>query len=216
MKTYAVGNQHTNVLGRPNRGLTRDSRLRRVQVPNEFDGCLCTELYAWEELVGGEGLNKICCPVGRRKYPTRPWVQMPAEGRQFKPVGVSNTIGNLALDTDIAVLTTIVPIGYDGVITDFVCEVTASSGGPANGGFVEGSGQISWRLAADKRYLRDLGNIQVTMGSLIQPSPVPRGGLRVFSKNAVTFYVNIASATVGLLDMNARIVCSVNGWWYAR
>ena len=216
MKTFAVDPRHTNVLGRPNRGLTRDSCLRRVPVPNEYDGCLSYELCMWEELIGSTGLTKICCPMGRRKYPTRPWVQMPAEGRQFKPVGVSDVIGNLALDTDVAVLTTIVPIGYDGVITDFVCEVVSSSGGPASGGFVEGSGQISWRLSADRRYLRDLGNIQVTMGSLIQPSPVPRGGLRVFSKNLIVFAVNVASATVAFLDPNARIVCSINGWWYAR
>jgi hypothetical protein len=169
----------------------------------------------WEEIVG-MGLTKICCPMGRRKYPTRPWVQMPAEGRQFKPVGVSNTIGSLATDVNVAVLTVQVPTGYDGVITDYVCEVAASAGGAASGGFVEGSGQIIWRLAADGRYLRDLGNIEVTMGSLIQPSPVPRGGLRVFSKNIITFFADIAGATVGLLDPNARIVCSVSGWFWAR
>jgi len=216
VKTFAVDSSHTNVLGRPNRGLVRDACLRQVQRPNEYDACLMNELDMWEGLVGSSGLTKICCPMGRRKYATRPWVQMPAEGRQFKPVGVSDVIGNIATDSNIAVLQTIVPIGYDGVITDFVCEVVPSSGGVANGGFVEGSGQIHWRLSADRRYLRDLGDIQVTMGSLVQPSPVPRGGLRVYSKNLIEFDVNITGATAALLDPLARIVCSVTGWFYAR
>ena len=215
MKTLAVGNQHTQVLNRTGSLRSRDNCLRRIPTPNVFDACLGNEMCMWEEIVG-MGLTKICCPMGRRKYPTRPWVQMPAEGRQFKPVGVSGIISTLALDTNVPVLTVQVPTGYDGVITDYVCEVAASSGGAASGGFVEGSGQVVWRLAADGRYLRDLGDIQVTMGSLIQPSPVPRGGLRVFSKNVITFYVDIASATVGFLDPNARIVCSISGWFWAR
>jgi hypothetical protein len=157
-------------------------------------------------------LTKICCPVGRRKYQTRPWVQMPAEGRQFKPVGVSAALGTLPTGVDNVVLSVLVPLGYDGVITDYVCELSANG----STGFVDGSGAITWRLSADGRYLRDVGDIIVTMGSLIQPSPVPRGGLRVFSHNLIEFTANINPAFSGTLNPAALIICSINGWFYAR
>lgn len=220
MKTYMVGTRHTQPLSRLSALQFRDALGRRTPPPNDYDLCLFMELAWWEKLIGESGLTKICCPLGRKRYTSRPWVQMPAEGRQFKPVGVSGTIGTLATGVDIPVLIEPVPLGYDGVITDFVCEVVASSGGPAQGGFVEGSGQVTWRLMANSggpgRYLRDLGNIKVTMGSLVQPSPVPRGGLRVYSDDTIQFLVNINAATVSQLDPNARIVCSINGWYYAR
>ena len=164
MKTLAVGQQHTNVLGRRGSLTARDNCMRRIPPLNSYDHCLSRELCAWEELIGTEGLNKICCPVGRRKYPTRPWVQMPAGAT----------------------------------------------------GFVEGSGTVTWRLSADGRYLRDVGNIQVTMGSLIQPSPVPRGGLRVWSHNLIQFSVALETGMEAVLNPAAVVICSINGWFYAR
>jgi hypothetical protein len=215
MKTYAVGSQHTQVLSRRGALQARDACLRKIPFPNVYDHCLANEFCGWEELIGTQGLDKICCPVGRKKYPTRPWVQMPAEGRQFKPVGISaplSTFSPFNSATNIPVLTVPVPIGYDGVITDFVCEITAAG----STGFVEGSGTVTWRLSADGRYLRDLGNIKVTMGSLIQPSPVPRGGLRVFSHNLIQFSVSLQTGADAILNPSALIICSINGWWYAR
>jgi hypothetical protein len=215
VKTLAVGQQHTNVLGRRGSLTARDNCMRRIPPLNSYDHCLSRELCAWEELIGTEGLNKICCPVGRRKYPTRPWVQMPAEGRQFKPVGISQPLINYApfnSATSIPVLTVLVPLGYDGVITDYVCEVSAAGAT----GFVEGSGTVTWRLSADGRYLRDVGNIQVTMGSLIQPSPVPRGGLRVWSHNLIQFSVALETGMEAVLNPAAVVICSINGWFYAR
>jgi len=83
-------------------------------------------------------------------------------------------------------------------------------------GFTEGSGDITWRLSADSRYLRDEGNLQVTVGSLITPSPVPRGNLRVYSGNLMLFTVAFAVGAEARLNPNARVVCSITGWYYPR
>lgn len=177
----------------------------------EADLCLLQERALWKRLVEGGGLRTICCPAGRKPYAQRPWIAMPKEGRRFRPIDYLTIASISPFDgTDQLVLSVYVPTGYDGVITDVVCGVTAN--GPT--GFVEGSGDVVWRLAADGRYLRDMGDIRSSLGSLTSPSPVPRGGLRVFSRNQLQFFVAIQAGAP--INPNARIVCSITGWFYPR
>lgn len=202
-----IGTQHTQ------RSITVNECLRKPVELNEYDHCCCIEARLWDQLVAHGGLHTICCPQGRPKYPYPPYVKMPKEGRRFKPIKtllISTAIPFTG--DDITVLSERVPYGYDGVIEDIVCEVVADSGT----GFTEGSGDISWRLSADGRFLRDEGNLQVTVGSLITPSPVPRGNLRVYSGNLMLFTVAFAIGAEARLNPNARIVCSITGWYYPR
>lgn len=185
--------------------------------PNAFDDCLEAEYRWWERFMTAGGL----CNQTQRKYNSPPWVSMPSEGRRFRPIESApltdfQTLGVFNA-TDVVVLQMRVPLGYDGVISDVVCGFSGS-------GFVEGSGDIVWRLAADYlplgggdftggRYLRDMGNVTTSLGSLIQPSPVPRGGLRILSNDLVTVYCAIsAAATVA----NGNIIVSLGGWHYPR
>lgn len=180
---------------------------------NEYDVCLAQERQAWESIIMSGGLQTVCCPRGRQKYVQRPWVAMPKEGRRFKPINtllVSTAIPFTG--TDITVMTERVPVGYDGVISDVVCEIVANGGT----GFLDGSGDITWRLEADNRMLRDMGNIQVRMGSLTNPSPVGRGMLRVYSHDLLKFVVNFAVGAEVRINPNAQIVCSITGWFYPR
>lgn len=202
-----IGTQHTV------RPTTVDLCLRKPTDLNQFDQCLSHELALWNQLLSCGGLQKLCCPKGRTPYPFPPWVKMPKEGRRFKPIKtllVSTAIPFTGLDVN--VLTERVPYGYDGVIEDIVCEVLAD----AATGFTEGSGDITWRLSADGRYLRDEGNLTVTVGSLTTPSPIPRGNLRVFSGNKLEFDVAFAVGAEARLNPDARIVCSITGWYYPR
>ncbi len=187
--------------------------------PNAFDDCLEAEYRWWEQFQAAGGL----CNQTQRKYNSPPWVSMPSEGRRFRPISSSlltdfQTLGVFNA-TDTVVLQMRVPLGYDGVISDVVFNFGGS-------GFVEGSGDITWRLAADylpvggvstdvtgARYLRDMGNVTTSLGSLVQPSPVPRGGLRIYSNDLVTILCSIsAAATVA----NGNIITSISGWTWPR
>ena len=189
--------------------------------PNQFDDCLDAEYAWWMAFLAAGGL-KQCCPQGRKKYTSPPWVSMPSEGRRFRPIttpGIPLTSFQTAgvfNGLDVVILQMPVPLGYDGVISDVVMSFTGQ-------GFDEGSGEITWRLAATYlpvgglqtggRYLRDMGNVTSSIGSLTQPSPVPRGGLRVYSGDLVTMLCSIAStATVS----NGVIVGSIAGWVWPR
>lgn len=186
--------------------------LRKPVQLNEYDQCLRTDEELWHHFIAKGGLARNCCPRGRKPYRERPWVQMPAGGRRFRPIS-NALVSSLIFDgTDQTILETRVPYGYDGVIMDTVNEITASNAT----GFDEGSGDITWRLEADDRYLRDYGAVTVSVGSLVMPSPIQRGGLRVYSGNILRFVAAMAPGAENRLNPNARIICSISGWWYPR
>lgn len=180
---------------------------------NEYDLCLANDKELWDDIILAGGLKTVCCPQGRPPYKQRPWTAMPKEGRRFRPIGhllVSDAIPFTGLD--IPVLTERVPVGYDGVISDVVCEIVANG----STGFLDGSGDITWRLSTDGRFLRDMGNLKVQVGSLTNPSPVPRGMLRVYSHDLITFSVNFLPGAEATINPNAQIICSITGWFYPR
>jgi len=194
------------------------SQLPTYQHPNENDFCLADEALLMNELIGKEGLEGVCCPRGRRPYAQRPWITMPAEGRRFRPIGTLPIPAGIPLNVEYTVMTMTVPIGYDGIIMDVVCEIVAPSN--QSTGFTEGSGDIIWRLRCNAggpgRLTRDLGNIKTTLGSLIYPSPVPRSGNRILSADVLNFTVTFAGGAQADLNPSANIICSISGWVYPR
>jgi hypothetical protein len=182
--------------------------------PNDYDACLVNDHWMYDYIVMSGGLRKVCCPRGRKQYTQRPWVSMPAEGRRFKPIATLPVPAAPFTGLDTTVLSVTVPIGYDGVITDFVCGIDPGVSGGT--GFIEGSGDLVWRLKANGRHLRDLGNIQTSLGSLTAPNPVPRGGIRVWSQDILVFSVSFAVGADARISPDARIITSITGWFYPR
>jgi len=189
--------------------------IAQTHVPNAFDDCLVEERQLWNEIMA-MGLDIVCCPRGRAPYTERPWIMIPDSGRRFKQTGYFSTT-NATFNGDEHTVTQLsVPIGYDGVIDTVICGISAN--GPT--GFVEGSGTLLWRVASDQysqpRYLRDLGNIQSSLGSLLNPTPTINSGWRVYSGNVITFYVVFPTSGSGVISNTATITCSLGGWFYAR
>jgi hypothetical protein len=186
---------------------------------NVWDNCLSRDLSQWMNLLACGGIEHNY-PGGRGYYQTPPWISMPPDGRRFRPIGSQPLSafqvpgpGFNGLDT--IVLQERVPLGYDGVITEIIFEFTGT-------GFVDGSGDISWRLASDYlvdpagtggRFLRDHGNVQVSIGSFQFPSPIPRGGLRVYSWDLVSVYAAVAPAAA---IANGNIIAGISGWYWPR
>jgi hypothetical protein len=106
-----------------------------------------------------------------------------------------------------------VPIGYDGIIT-------GQSNGYIGAGFVEGSGDIVWRIAVNnfgtRRYLKDCGAILVSLGQINNYQTIP-GGMRIYSGNAVSVVVT-APNTSGALPApgTGQSFAGLHGWCWPR
>lgn len=122
-----------------------------------------------------------------------PWVDPPDNALPFDPPGVINTpiIGNNAILVQI-----LVPDGYDGVIKRFSCNVNAP--------FVEGSGDLIWRMTVDGKPVRNYDNMLVQMGTPANPRVTD--GIRIFSGQVVAItefniaYAALATQSYGFLS----------------
>lgn len=181
---------------------------------NDYDDCLAEEKALWDALMA-QGLDTVCCPKGRKPYPLKPWVVQPENGRRFRKISSISAAQSATLPydgTNVPVLQFNTPIGYDGVIDTIICGLMANG----STGFVEGSGVVTWRLSADRRYLEDVGALTFSQGSLAIPVPTPGSGLRIYSGNQITFAVSISAGGVGVINPAAVIVCGTFGWEYSR
>jgi hypothetical protein len=102
-----------------------------------------------------------------------------------------------------------VPTGYDGVIVSVINMFT----GP---GFVEGSGDLHYRIRINRRWLKDYGDIQTTLGTVASPCMIYRGGVKLRTHEVVQYWVQLGAGALGRLDPTGRIVCAFFGWFYPQ
>jgi hypothetical protein len=194
-----------------------DDRLHTATItqggywPNEYDQALDQDYALWKQILRVGGLERICLPLGQRPYLTKPWATMPDGGREFSPQ-TQTLVSSVVEGTETTILSFETPFGYDGVINFVVanCLPTASAGS----NFTEGSGQITWRLKANGRHLRDWGDVLTSRGSLLNPSPIPERGLRIYSRNLIELTVTLQVASG--LNASSNLVAMVMGWFYPR
>lgn len=159
--------------------------------------------YLQDCLLRGKGF--ITKGVGEGKtvqdtlYNDAPWVDPPPGFVSFDPQ--SSIVLPAAAAAETVVLTMDVPQGYDGVIKYISNNLTG-------GGFVQGSGDIVWRIREDGRPIRNFGNITSEKGSIARPRQVE--GIRIYSAQRITYTVeHVANAA-----LTGRTVCSLNGYFY--
>lgn len=152
------------------------------------------------------------CVFVDSKYPVAPFLKQPREGREFQemhsipfsslpsPFDGSNTvIGSFR-----------VPYGFDGVLNRIICGFFNGSG------FVDGSGDIVWRVRINSVYARNLGEILYQYGSLQNaPFIIPGYGIKLVSGQTVTFYVSVPASSP-IAGANSRIMLSGFGWYWPR
>ncbi len=174
--------------------------------PNPYTQCLYREQDLWRRIEAGGGLRGLCCPsLPPDGMP--PWIAMPASGRRFQQ------IGSIALPAaegaDNLVATFQVPMGFDGVIVSVVSMFTGA-------GFVEGSGDIHYRIQINRRWVKDYGDVQTTMGTVAAPCMIYRGGVRLRTQEVCRYWVQLGAGALGRLDPLGRFVCAFFGWFHPQ
>jgi hypothetical protein len=172
--------------------------------PTMFNGCLDSEKATWEDIQRCGGLMSIC---PGQKYVDPPWVKMPSQGKRFSQIG-SIPLPTSDYGVDQLVTSFRVPLGYDGCIVSIVQSYTGQ-------GFQDGSGDLTWRIFLNQRPVKNYGNTEVQIGSLITPYNVNSGQIILLSNQYVQYYVNVAASAAGNLN-GGRIVCALFGWWWPR
>ena len=172
--------------------------------PNEYDICLSRDWSLYERI--DRELMSCASKPGCFCQSEREWVETPKGGATFNPNGAIPLPA--ALSGDVIIFSFKVPLGYDGIITAQYHGYTEP--------FTEGSGDLAWRIRVDGRYLRDCGDVLMTLGTSRTLSPV-EGGLQLRSGNLVEYIVS-APNTSGLLPPpgTGNILAGLHGWFYPR
>jgi hypothetical protein len=129
-----------------------------------------------------------------------PWVIPPVGADPYDETAVA-TIG--VVGTTTTILSFLVPYGYDGVIKRFYHNYLGS-------GYLDGSGDLVWRILADGRPIKNFGNILTQMGNASTPRLID--GIRIFAGQTIT-YVVLHAANPLLTD---ACTASLAGYFYPR
>ncbi len=172
--------------------------------PNEFNHCLNQEAQLWETIIARGGLEMVCQTMRKKRYLRAPWEQMPPEGERLQKFGsILPTFDAL----DHTILDFTMPVGWDGVGTAIMFTCTDKN-------FLEGSGQITWRLKVGERWIPDFSNVQFSLSNLGLPHPLVGGYIRLLSLQRVQIFANVAIGAA--VDPNSRINAAVAGWQYPK
>jgi len=173
--------------------------------PNYYDQLMWHDYGVMEGLRQGGLLEAVCC-LASYSGQDPPWVIMPPGGRVFKKVG-SVGVMTTTPATETAVVSFQVPPGHNGVIVSHFNLVQAVSQ------LQEASGDLTWRIKQNRRYIPDYGNITTTLGSLQAPNMLYRGGFKLLPQQTITYTVTLSLAAQANLGAG-NIICGLMGWFY--
>lgn len=134
-----------------------------------------------------------------------PWEVPPPDAQPFDFVGIIVTPALGAVNT--VVLTFTVPFGWDGVIKGI-------SNRYIGAGFVEGSGDLIWRIFVAAAAARNYDSIQVTFGTGDQNRRVEGNGIRLYSTEVVQYTVSVAAAAAIPVGPGTNVICGCSGYFY--
>lgn len=129
-----------------------------------------------------------------------PWLAMPASGVPFNE---DNYIALPAIGAEANVIQFVVPDGMNGVIDQL-------GNNFVGGGWVEGSGNVVWRIEADGVAIRNHQNIVASLGNPAMPSRT--APIRIHEGQVITLVVrNVAVVVAGQLS-GGRL----SGYFYSK
>ncbi|HBY64725.1 MAG TPA: hypothetical protein DEH78_33305 [Solibacterales bacterium] len=133
-----------------------------------------------------------------------PYEVMPPGGRPFHYQAAVNCP---APGTSNFVVTSFrVPIGWTAAIRSIANQYIGS-------GFVEGSGDLIWRVSVDGAYQPGFENITTSLGAADQPRRL-EGVILAGSNQLVEYSVSVDAAFAGGTGAAGKVVCGLFGWFY--
>ncbi len=132
-----------------------------------------------------------------------PHIQAPKNAIRWQPKD-SLAIPAVPAGVDQAVLAERVPLGYDGVLI----ALTNIWNGT---GFVEASGDITWRYKIDNRFVAFFEAVTTSLGSLTIPFDISGQGIPLLSGQLVQVFASFAAGSDARLNNDGKTVVAVTG-----
>jgi hypothetical protein len=172
---------------------------------NGFDDCVLAEILRTRKIK----YPPMSLPPGVDPF-SMPWDEdfgfLPKEGVPFNKTGGITTPQAAAGDQ--IVLSFRVPTGYDGLLSGLWM-------GYSGAGFLQGSGDIIFRVQRNQVFLKDLSNCPFLLGNPKQPVSMTQGAL-LLSGQLVRLIVNVPNLS-GLIQVGQSTVSGgLIGFWWAR
>jgi hypothetical protein len=146
-----------------------------------------------------------------RPHGLPPYIQPPKNAVRWQPGKDQPLVIPVGPETgfDILVFQDRIPPGYDGLLV----ALTNIWNGT---GFVEASGDITWRVKIDQRFIPYYDTILTTLGSLAVPFDIIGQGIPLLSGQLVQYFVNFAVGSDARLNAGGMTICAATGYVWPR
>jgi hypothetical protein len=185
-------------------------------LPSGIQGCLPRNEWDWCMFQEFLHYSKISfpplCSIPKEYRNWLPWDEdfgANAVPPQAVPLHrVAGIVTPLPAAGDQTILEMRMPLGYDGLLAGIFHFYSGN-------GFVQGSGDIVWRVQVNLRYMEDLGNIPFALGSPQSPVPLTEGQI-LLSGQTVRYIVNVPNLS-GLIQVGqSQITAGLVGFLWPR
>lgn len=180
-------------------------KYRICRPPNCFD-----ETLHWEGLKYRKIQFPPICSIPKEYRNLLPWDDtFGAIPKQAQPVRIAGGIVTPAPAAgDQVIVSGRIPPGFDGLLTGVFQMYQGLN-------FVQGSGDIVWRIQVDQHYVKDWGASMFALGSPQEPIPMTEGMI-IFSGQTVRYIVNVPNLS-GLIQVGqSTIVAGLLGFFWPR
>ncbi len=136
-----------------------------------------------------------------------PWIYPPTNWENIDQINYALLP---AIGSTVTIISYVVPPGRNGIINKVACNFVG-------GGWVEGSGDILWRILVDGTPPPGATSYDAILASLGSPaSPTGISGFRIFENQVVTAvaFNNPAGASGGVVVAGQRVGARFVGWNY--
>jgi hypothetical protein len=154
-----------------------------------------------------------CDIMSKRVRPTGlpPYIQPPKNAVRWQPGKDKPFTIPVGPETglDLLMWSERVPLGYDGIIIALTNVWNGT-------GFVEASGDITWRAKIDRRFIPYYDTILTTLGTLAVPFEIVGQGIPLLSNQLVQYFVNFAVGSDARLPAGSTTIAAVSGYIWPR
>jgi hypothetical protein len=154
-----------------------------------------------------EGVEQSAPAPGSNRPDLPPWIYQPTN---WENVDQLNYALVPAIGSTATIISYVVPPGRNGVINKVACNFVG-------GGWVEGSGDLIWRVLVDGTPPPGATSYDAILASLGSPSsPTGIAGFRFFENQVITLvaFNNPAGASGGVIVAGQRVGARFLGWNY--